>query len=290
MVLDSANKSTWRRSIVIKIFLLSFVCIHLPLIALLIAFGTDTAADGLSAAIVVLAATLLGTVACLATMWWLTRPLRLLALAITRYRSGGSFSEERLNLHGNDEIAVVTRAVCGMVGEIAALAERVDGQPGLDPLTGLLNGSAAYGVELDRLGYPTNSGEAITVAVFELDAIDSLPLSHDREVADLALVAVGDLVRAHFAPRPVAARMSATTFVLLFAGDGPEAIYACCEALRRAISELDVGSDIRRRLRATFGLATRRERESMADLLHRADMALFRAKDTLRTGLEALKP
>ena len=84
-------------------------------------------------------------------MWWLTLTLRNLAMAISRYRTGAAFAEENLNKHGDDEIAVVTRAVCGMVGEISALAERVEGQPALDPLTGLLNGSAAYGVQLGPL-------------------------------------------------------------------------------------------------------------------------------------------
>jgi diguanylate cyclase (GGDEF)-like protein len=289
MALDSANRHGWRRSIVIKIFLVSFVCIHLPLIALLLFFGTASQSDALSIALVVLGATLIGTIACLATMWWLTRPLRHLATAITRYRTGGSFAEERLNKHGEDEIAVVTRAVCGMVGEIAALAERGEGQPALDPLTGLLNGSAAYGVQIDRMGRQGADGEDVTVAVFELEGVDAMQALHDREVIDLALVAVGDLVRRYFAPRPVAARMSGTTFVLLFPGDKPGVVLACCEDLRRAVGDLEVGPVARGSLCVTFGLAVRQDRETMADLIHKADMALFRARDTRRTGLEALQ-
>jgi diguanylate cyclase (GGDEF)-like protein len=289
MAPDSPNRDHWRRSIVIKIFLVSFVCIHLPLITLLLVFGTASHSDFLSITLVVLAATLVGTVACLATMWWLTRPLRQLATAITRYRAGGSFPEDRLNKHGNDEIAVVTRAVCGMVGEIAALAERVEGQPGLDPLTGLLNGSAAYGIELNRVVRQAVRAEEITVVVFELEAIDSTQAAHGREVVDLALVAVGDLVRQYFAPRPVAARMSGTTFVLLFPGDAPDVVLRCCEDLRQAVAELEVGPVLRGDLCVAFGLAIREGSETMADLIHKADMALFRARDTRRTGLESLR-
>jgi diguanylate cyclase (GGDEF)-like protein len=289
MALDSANRDNWRRSIVVKIFLVSFVCIHLPLIALLLVFGTTSRSDFLSIALVVLAATLVGTVACLATMWWLTRPLRQLATAITRYRTGASFPEDRLNKHGDDEIAVVTRAVCGMVGEIAALAERVEGQPGLDPLTGLLNGSAAYGVELHRIVRPVARSQEIIVVVFELEAIGATHAAHGREIVDLALVGVGDLVRQHFAPRQVAARMSGTTFVLLFPGDAPDVVLKCCEDLRRAVAELEVGPVVRGDLCVTFGLAIRESTETMADLIHKADMALFRARDTRRSGLEALR-
>ena len=52
--------------------------------------------------------------------------------------------------------------------------------------------------------------------------------------------------------------------------------------------ELEVGSLARGRLRVTFGLAIRQRSETMADLMHQADMALFRAKDIRRTGLEML--
>jgi diguanylate cyclase (GGDEF)-like protein len=286
---DGTNWTSLRRSIVTKIFLVCFVCIHVPLIALLLNFGTGTGADTLSVGLVVLGATLVGTLACLATMWWLTLPLRNLARVISRYRAGGVFAEEQLSKHGDDEIAIVTRAVCGMVGEISALAERVDGRPGLDPLTGLLNGSSAYGVELQRLSGWAGAGPDIIVAVFEVDTFETLDVRLGREVGDLVLVAVGDLVRQHFTPRQIAARMSGTTFVLLFAGDTPNVVLTCCEAIRRGVAELEVGPLAPGSLRVTFGLAPRQCDEPMADLLHKADRALFRAKDTKRSGLEGLK-
>ena len=289
MPMDYANRAKWHRSIVAKIFLISFVCIHVPLIALLINFATVPQSDALTIGLVVLGATLAGTVACLVTMWWLTRPLRNLAIAISRYRIGGPFVEEQLNKHGDDEIAVVTRAVCGMVGEISALAERIEGQPGLDPLTGLLNGSAAYGMQLASLARQVGGGAEIVVAVFELEATSASLAGLERETVDLTLVAVGDVVREHFSPRQVAARMSDTTFVLVFAGDAPATVSTCCESIRRAVGELEVGSLARGSLRVTFAIATRRGNEAMADLLHQADMALFRAKDIRRTGLEVLQ-
>lgn len=287
MAFDLTRKANWRHSLVTKIFVVCFVCIHVPLIALLLEFGTGTTEDALSIGLAVLGATLVGTVACLATMWWLTAPLRNLARVISRYRAGGAFAEEQLNKHGDDEIAVVTRAVCGMVGEISALAERVDGQPGLDPLTGLLNGSAAYGLQLDR--QPVQRGGVdVVVAVFELEASAVVAPGREKDLADLALVAVGDVVRRHFLPRQIAARMSGTTFVLVFSGDPPDVVISCCEAIRKSVAELDVGTLGPGGLKATFGLAPRKATEPIADLLHRADMALFRAKDMNRTGLETL--
>ena len=58
MPMDYANRARWHRSIVAKIFLVSFVCIHVPLIALLINFGTASQSDALTISLVVLGATL----------------------------------------------------------------------------------------------------------------------------------------------------------------------------------------------------------------------------------------
>jgi GGDEF domain-containing protein len=144
-------------------------------------------------------------------------------------------------------------------------------------------------MQLGTLARQIGSGAEIIVAVFELEAANTPFVGQDRETVDLALVAVGDVVRQHFSPRRVAARMSDTTFVLLFPGDAPSAVSACCEAIRKTVAELEVGPLARGSLRVTFGLAIRRGNEAMADLLHQADMALFRAKDIRRTGLEVLQ-
>ncbi|MBC2773208.1 diguanylate cyclase [Rhizobium sp. AQ_MP] len=289
MAFNLSEEVGLRHSIVSKIFVVCFVCIHVPLIALVLNYGTGRGSDAWSVGLVVLVATLIGTIACLATMWWLTLPLRNLARVISRYREGGAFAEEQLNKHGVDEIAVVSRAVCGMVSEITALAERADGQPGLDPLTGLLNGSAVHRLQLERPPKPTENGLNIMVALFELQASEALGGSQMRDITDLALVAVGDLVRRHFLPRQIAARVSGTTFVLLFSGDPPDVVLACCDAIRQSVAALEIGPLAAGSLRVTFGLAQRQASEPMADLLHKADMALFRAKDMNRTGLETLK-
>lgn len=287
--MERKRKRTWYHSIVARIFVVSFVCIHLPLIALLVTFQFVSEPRGLVLFVAVLVATLLGTLSCLGAMWWLTAPLRKLAGAITTYRANGTFADETLDKRGDDEIAVVTRAVCGMVGEITALAERVEGKPALDPLTGLLNGSAAYGVQLDRMARLSGDSVPITVAVFELEAMDAVKNLHGRETGDLALVAVGDIVRDVLGARHVAARMSGKTFVMLFPGDMPSEVVSICERIRLAVDRLEVGPLERGDMRVTFGLSVRDAGDAMADMIHKADMALFRAKDTHRTGLETLQ-
>ncbi|MGL3605238.1 GGDEF domain-containing protein [Rhizobium sp. G187] len=289
MTSDRKRRRKWYHSIVARIFMISFVCIHLPLIALLITFQSVSEPGGTALVLAVLFATLVGTLSCIGGMWLLTAPLRKLAAVITTYRINGSFADEMLDKRGDDEIAVVTRAVCGMVGEITALAERVEGKAALDPLTGLLNGSAAYSVQVDRLTRLSGSAAPVTVVVFELEEMDVVKNIHGRETGDLALVAVGDIVRQLLQERHIAARMSGKTFVLLFPGDMPAEVLSICERIRLAVDRLEVGPLERGDMRVTFGLSVRGPGDAIADLIHKADMALFRAKDTNRTGLEALE-
>ncbi|THV24943.1 GGDEF domain-containing protein [Peteryoungia ipomoeae] len=286
MQIDKRSLLKWRHSIVIRFFLVSFVCIHLPLISLLIAFSSMPNPGGWQLALIVLSATLVGTIACLGAIWHLTAPLRTLASVITAYRHGGRFADELVEKRGDDEIAVVTRAVCGMVGEIASLAERVEGRPALDPLTGLLNGSAAYALQLERMPQGSDPTAPFTVAVFEVAEFEAVQTEHGREAADLALVAVGDIVRQVLGQQHVTARMSGRTFVILFPGDLPDAVVTLCERIRSAVEKLEVSPLKRGELRVTFGLSVRQMGDAMADLIHRADMALFRARDLNRTGLE----
>lgn len=286
MHIDKRSLLKWRHSIVIRYFLVSFVCIHLPLISLLIAFSSMPNPRGWPLAVIVLLATLIGTLFCLAAIWHLTAPLRKLASVITDYRHGGRFADELVDKRGDDEIAVVTRAVCGMVGELASLAERVEGRPALDPLTGLLNGSAAYALQLERMPHGSDPTAPFTIAVFEVTEFDLVQTEHGREAADLALVAVGDIVRRVLGQQHVAARMSGRSFVILFPGDLPDTVITLCERIRSAVQKLEVSPLRRGELRVTFGLSVRHAGDAMADLIHRADMALFRARDLNRTGLE----
>lgn len=277
----------WRRSIVFKVFAVSFLCIHLPLLTVLAALAFSSPGWHTSLVLVVLGATLAGTIACLSFMWWMIRPLIRLSDAITRYRISGDFQEAGLDKRADNEIGVATRAVCGMVGEITSLGERLQGKPATDPLTGLLNSSAVYDDRFDEvLGYERQSDPA-SLVMFEINHFHDLRRKAGREVTDRLLVDVGDVVRRTMGPEHIAARMSGATFLLVVPGASAKEVKAFCDRLRLGLTEVSAGPLQRGEVAATFGISRRAEKTPVAEAIHRADMALYQAKDTGRSVAEA---
>lgn len=273
----------WRNSVVFKIFAVSFVCIHLPLLALLATVGMTAFDEHGTLVIAVLIATLVGTAACLAFMWRLILPLKRLADAITRYRISGEFLDGDLDKRGENEIGVVTRAVCGMVGEIAVLAERLEYRPAKDPLTGLLNSSAVYDDYFDDVAGVDAQDGPLSLVMFEIDRFAEFRRMFGREVTDRLLVEVGDLVRSAMGAETIAARMSGGTFLMVMPGASREEVAGFCGAFRRRVEEIELGPLQKGSVTASFGISRRGPDTPVAEAIHRADMALYQAKDTGRS-------
>lgn len=285
MNMDTARVAyvAWRQSVITKIFVVSFICIHLPLLTLMVSFVDYN----LTVFLVVLGATLAGTIACVGTMWWLIAPLRNLSNVISRYRDTGDFHDENLDKRGNGEIAVVTRAVCGMASEIRDLAERLQDRPQLDPLTGLVNGNFIYDRDDARLFDPERRAESVFVVLFELEGLAQVGITSGREAVDQVLVRIGDAVRGALQKGDVGARMGSAVFMLILPRSDMAEARAVCEALKQAIDALVFEGIDRGLVHARFGISARNaEWPDVPELIHEADMALYRARETRRNGLE----
>lgn len=277
----------WYRTIVFRIFAVSFVCIHLPLIALAALLFSRGSADDLAAFWTVLGATLVGTVVCLALMWRIVLPLRRLSTAISVYRASGHLSESRLDKRGGSEIGIVTRAVCGLVGDIAILGEQVSERAMRDPLTGLANARGVYELGDERLAEAVQGKEKLSVVIFDLDHYGEIRRHHGREAADSVLVAIGDIVRGALGLADVGGRLSEKVFVLVLLGAGVKQAREQAERLRAILETTTVDAVPVGALAASFGVATRvSDSPSIAELIHAADMALYRAKETGRNRVE----
>lgn len=270
-------KTSWHHSIIVRILVICFVCIHLPMLALMASLN-GLSGDNLMPFLVVLGATLAGTVICLTILWRLTSPLRLLVKEIGIYRLTGRFDESALSLRGEDEIAGVTRAVCGMVGEIGSLVERLDAGAGRDPLTGLASLDAAFEQGDVVLDSAMRDGEPLSVIVLELIQARA-PVGIDRRArTDKALVTAGDVLRAALGPEDIGARMNGSCFLLILQRTGARQAKQFSEDLMRDFAGAfgTVGAPT-----LNFGYSTREPAgdASLADLIHKADMALYRAKE-----------
>lgn len=130
--------------------------------------------------------------------------------------------------------------------------------------------------------------------LLQLAARDQLPLSlmfldldhfklindrHGHAIGDRCLATVGNILRRHVRASDLIARYGGEEFVLALEGAGHERSVAAAEELRRAVEEEGRAIDGRAiGLTVSIGVADFRTGDSVADLLARADAALYRAK------------
>ncbi|MBR0555246.1 GGDEF domain-containing protein [Ciceribacter sp. L1K23] len=287
MSMTTQQSPVWHQTMIFRIFVVSFVCIHLPLLALAALFFSRGLAEDLAAFWTVLGATLVGTVVCLGLMWKIVSPIRRLSKAISVYRATGHLSESRLDKRGNSEIGIVTRGVCGLVGEIAVLGEQVTERAMRDPLTGLANARGIYDMGDERLAEVVLGQGKLSVVVFDLDRYGDIRRRHGREAADRALVVVGDIVRGVLGPADLGGRLSEKTFALVLVGANQKDARERAEALRATLETASTNAVEQGSLISSFGVATRASKNpSIAELIHAADMAVYRAKETGRNRVE----
>jgi diguanylate cyclase len=152
-----------------------------------------------------------------------------------------------------------------------------------DPLTGLLNRRALEQALTRAIQTARKADAALSVAFCDIDHFKRLNDVHGHAVGDRVLRLVGDCLSEEADDRTFVGRQGGEEFVVLFEGLPVIEAAARIDAIREALSQrtLRSRSDGMPIGRVTFsaGVAAFSGNESEEDLLHRADQALYRAKE-----------
>ena len=158
---------------------------------------------------------------------------------------------------------------------IAIMAERQDALAKLerlaltDELTGLANRRAWNEGLLREIACATRLGEPLCVALLDIDEFKRFNDAHGHQAGDEALAQTAGAWRPRLRASDLIARYGGEEFAVAFAARPIEAAFAVVERLRLAMPS---------GLTCSAGLASRSADESAADLLGRADGALYEAK------------
>jgi diguanylate cyclase (GGDEF)-like protein/PAS domain S-box-containing protein len=159
------------------------------------------------------------------------------------------------------------------VSEAHAVRERLLNAATRDPLTGLCNRRALMDVMDDELA----AGQQLQVLFVDLDGFKAVNDRHGHDQGDELLAVVAGRLEEICEPGAVVARLAGDEFVVLLHRDGEDA----CElaemvgASVRAPVRLAVGWA---RVGASIGVALSETGDTAADLLQRADAAMYRVK------------
>jgi diguanylate cyclase len=152
-----------------------------------------------------------------------------------------------------------------------------------DPLTGLLNRRALEQALTRAVDTARRTDAALSVAFCDIDHFKRLNDVHGHAVGDRVLRLVGDCLSEDADERTFVGRQGGEEFVVLFEGLPVIEAAARIDAIRDALSQrtLRSRSDGMPIGRVTFsaGVAALNGHESEEELLHRADQALYRAKE-----------
>lgn len=124
------------------------------------------------------------------------------------------------------------------------------------------------------------AGQPFSLAVMDLDHFKRINDQHGHAAGDHVLIRVADTARINLRPTDLIARVGGEEFVLLFPQTALPGGVRAAERLREAIAAcaLDFQGQALPRASASFGVAELRADEDTAQLLERADRAVYRAK------------
>jgi diguanylate cyclase (GGDEF)-like protein len=198
-------------------------------------------------------------------------------LTATDKRDGSSFSRQ-------DFLMLRTISVMSGMALVAARSQTEAGRLAyaatVDSLTGLLNRTYLDGRLHQEFERAKRAANPLAVVMADVDDFKTINDSHGHQIGDAVLQVVGAIIRSAVRVFDVCARYGGDEFAILMPGTDQVSAAACAERIRRRVAEYrgdPVGPPLPS-LTMSVGVAVIEGGDSPAELLLRADRALYQAK------------
>jgi diguanylate cyclase (GGDEF)-like protein len=172
-------------------------------------------------------------------------------------------------------LVVIGSSVAGALHMISRETQRLTAQlrseATLDDLTGVLNRRGWRDAAVSGLARAQRDGSRVGVIAIDLDDFKGLNDSMGHDTGDRVLVETAQRLRATMRQGDILARLGGDEFVAMLTGATLDETLLTVERLRLLTPQLGAFS---------AGVALRNADEDLAQLLRRADIALYEAKTT----------
>ncbi len=156
----------------------------------------------------------------------------------------------------------------------------------LDGLTGLVNRRSFFEVAEAETSRATRYGHTTSFAMIDVDHFKLVNDELGHAAGDRVLTEIAARVRSGVRRMDVVARYGGEEFVILFPETGLAAAEKTLERIRASIADSPIDTGVvPRTVTVSLGVAERGPDESLADVLKRADAALYEAKANGRNRL-----
>lgn len=208
------------------------------------------------------------------------------------------------SLYGEDErtfydptiatqLGLMTGILMSMISAMAHMAiimeflkKDLKRQAERDPLTGVYNRRAFHAVAGHVLARGRRNGDAVSLVILDLDHFKSVNDSHGHMAGDAVLKRVVNIVESVLRAQDVLVRMGGEEFAMMLPGTAQAEASQIAERIRLAIEaesfEIEAGAV---RVTTSLGvtsIAAMNASHGIDDLMKRADLALYQAKDAGR--------
>ncbi|GIF03967.1 putative bifunctional diguanylate cyclase/phosphodiesterase [Actinoplanes siamensis] len=158
--------------------------------------------------------------------------------------------------------------------QLRAYQKELDHQISHDPLTGISN-RRAY---VERLSARLSAGEPVVAVLLDLDDFKVVNDRHGHDTGDALLCAISARLRQSLRPQDTVARLGGDEFTLLLPGAGPAETDEVLRELVSAVQQPMIVGGREMTPRISVGVTASAPGDSSAELLRRADVAMYAAK------------
>lgn len=157
-----------------------------------------------------------------------------------------------------------------------------------DELTGLRNRRSILEFARVQFGTRTTLGTRLFIAILDLDHFKSVNDNYGHDVGDAVLIAFANACQRHLRSNHVFGRFGGEEFLLVMPDTREDQVFDMYERLREIVGEVSVqGLPVKHRLSFSMGAADARgDCSSLEELIKKADLALYRAKEKGRDRCE----
>jgi len=185
-----------------------------------------------------------------------------------------------------NDLTVMMREAAQKNRELKAANETIERLAGTDALTGLANRRAlaeAFAREMDRA---ERLRENLCVIVADLDHFKTVNDQYGHSTGDQVLMRAAKVFAQGSRPYDLAARYGGEEFLLLLPGIALKSAMDVAERIRKEMEVLEI-RECPTQITVSLGVASWIPGETPADLVARADAALYNAKRAGRNRVEA---
>jgi diguanylate cyclase (GGDEF)-like protein/PAS domain S-box-containing protein len=169
-----------------------------------------------------------------------------------------------------------------------AMREELEQQARRDSLTGLPNRRDLLERLESVLAHEPRAGTVTAVLFLDLDRLKQLNDRYGHRLGDDVIVEVGRRISASLRAGDVVGRLAGDEYVVILSElAAPSDAWLVADAIHDRMRTSIVVGDLHVRVTVSIGLTIARPGERPEDVLHRADVALYRAKDGGRSRTEA---